>query len=50
VTFADFSELFLEDDDMLNLDVMPDTLHPNEQGYKLWAEAMLPYIRDLLGR
>ena len=50
VTLADFSDIFLMDDDMLNLDVMPDTLHPNEQGYKFWADAMLPYIRDLMSR
>jgi len=50
VIFADLSEIFLKDDDNLDLDVMPDVLHPNEQGYLLWAEAMLPYIRDLLGR
>jgi len=50
VTFADFSEYFLTDNDMLYLDAMPDTLHPNEYGYILWAEAMLPYIKELLNR
>lgn len=50
VTFADLSEIFLTDDGKLDLDLMPDTLHPNEQGYLLWAEAMLPYIRGLLDR
>ena len=28
---------------------MPDFLHPNEAGYRIWAEAMEPMIKKLLG-
>ena len=28
---------------------MPDALHPNEAGYKIWAAAMEPKIKQLLG-
>ena len=33
-------EAFLEDDGTLPRDVMPDFLHPNEKGYRLWAAVM----------
>lgn len=28
---------------------MPDALHPNEKGYRAWAEAMEATIREFLG-
>ena len=28
---------------------MPDFLHPNEKGYEIWAEAMEPTLKELLG-
>jgi beta-glucosidase len=30
-------------------DLMPDALHPNEEGYRVWGKAMEPAIRKLLG-
>jgi len=50
VTFADLNEIYLKDDGRLNLDLMPDGLHPNEQGYEVWASSMLPIIKELMGR
>ena len=32
----------------LNRDLMPDALHPNEAGYRAWARAMEPTLRQLL--
>jgi len=29
-------------------DLMPDFLHPNEAGYRVWAEAMALKIEELL--
>jgi len=28
---------------------MPDFLHPNEKGYRIWAETMEPVIAKLMG-
>jgi lysophospholipase L1-like esterase len=29
---------------------MPDLLHPNEEGYRRWAEALEPKLAELLGK
>ena len=49
VFYLDVGEAFLDDDGTLPEDIMPDFLHPNEKGYKIWAEAMEPSIAKLLG-
>lgn len=46
VHFININSVFLDDDGNLSEDIMPDLLHPNEEGYKLWAEAMLPAIKQ----
>jgi beta-glucosidase len=28
---------------------MPDFLHPSEKGYQVWAEAMEPTVKKLMG-
>jgi|AntRauTorcE11897_2_1112592.scaffolds.fasta_scaffold04102_2 beta-glucosidase len=48
VHFIDINSVFLDEDGSLPEGIMPDELHPNESGYKLWAEAMLPSIREIL--
>ena len=40
---------FLGADGTLPKDVMPDLLHPNEKGYKIWAEAIEPTVAKLMG-
>jgi len=27
---------------------MPDALHPNGDGYQIWADAMMPVVEELL--
>ena len=49
VTFLDIGEKFLDQDGNLPKDIMPDRLHPNVAGYKIWAEAMESAIKDLMG-
>lgn len=49
VHFLDVSEKFLAEDGMLPKEIMPDFLHPKEKGYRIWAEAMEPTIKELLG-
>lgn len=31
-------------------ELMPDALHPNEAGYRVWSRAMEPVIRKFLGK
>lgn len=48
VTFLDINDIFLDDEGRLPEEIMPDFLHPNEQGYELWAQKMKPVILDML--
>jgi beta-glucosidase len=49
VHFLTINDKFLDDDATLPTSIMPDLLHPNEDGYRIWAKAMEPMIRKLLG-
>jgi lysophospholipase L1-like esterase len=49
IFFEDYSGLFLKPDGMLKEDLMPDYLHPNAEGYRVWTEAMEPAISGLMG-
>jgi lysophospholipase L1-like esterase len=48
VFFANINQAFLQADGTLSKDIMPDLLHPNEQGYEIWAKAMAPELNKLL--
>lgn len=48
IHYLNINEKFLEDDGTLPKDIMPDLLHPNERGYKIWAEAIEPKIAELM--
>ena len=50
VTFLNISDDFLDDEGNLSEEIMPDLLHPNEKGYKVWAEVMKPVIKSQLNR
>lgn len=49
VTYLDIGPKFLTADGLITKDIMPDFLHPNEKGYRIWAEAMEPTLKKLLG-
>jgi len=49
VFYLDINHVFLDENGDLPEEIMPDMLHPNANGYKLWAEAMEPAISKLLG-
>lgn len=49
VWFLDISDKFLEEGGVLPKSIMPDLLHPNKKGYEIWAEAMEPMIKELMG-
>ena len=48
VIWCDFNEQFLNADGTLSREVMPDLLHPNALGYEIWANALLPVLKDAL--
>lgn len=49
VTYLDIASAFLDPDGTLPAAIMPDFLHPNAQGYAIWADAVEPTISRLLG-
>ena len=48
VYWLDIGHVFMDEQGQLNRDLMPDGLHPNLAGYRVWAEAMEPTIKKLL--
>ena len=48
ITYLDINKAFLDENGTLTRKTMPDLLHPNTNGYQLWAEAMNPTIQKLL--
>ncbi|MED5471200.1 MAG: sulfatase/phosphatase domain-containing protein [Verrucomicrobiota bacterium] len=49
IHYLDISTRLLDEKKNLPKSVMPDALHPNEQGYKIWAKAMEDKICELGG-
>jgi len=49
VTFLDIGPQFLTPEGLITKDIMPDYLHPNEKGYRIWAEAIEPTVKKLMG-
>jgi len=49
IFFLDLSPLFLDNQGRLAQHLMPDYLHPNEQGYQVWADGMEDMLSRLLG-
>jgi len=48
IFFLDFGSQLIENDGSISKTIMPDALHPNEAGYKIWANAMEPKLKELL--
>ncbi len=49
VHWLDIGHVFLDKEGNMNRALMPDGLHPNEEGYRVWGRAMEPTIRKFLG-
>jgi len=50
IFYLDINQAFLDENGVMSRDIMPDLLHPNETGYKIWAEAMEPMVKKLMGQ
>jgi len=48
VDFLDLGERFLAPGGGASPELMPDLLHPNEAGYRIWAVAIEPYVAAAL--
>ncbi len=49
IYYLDINQAFLDEKGVLPRDIMPDLLHPNEKGYKIWAEAIELEVAELMG-
>lgn len=47
VHYLDIGDVFLEEDQTISERIMPDFLHLSPEGYKRWAEAIEPKLREL---
>jgi lysophospholipase L1-like esterase len=50
VKYMDIGPKFLEADGSISTAVMADGLHPTARGYEIWAEAVMPTFRAMLGK
>ncbi len=48
IYYLNINKAFLDVDGNLSKEVMPDLLHPNAIGYQIWADSMLPTIKELM--
>jgi beta-glucosidase len=48
VFFLNMNKAFLAPDGTLSKDIMPDLLHPNAEGYKIWQREMQPTLDKLM--
>jgi lysophospholipase L1-like esterase len=49
IFYIDFGPQLIADDGSISASIMPDFLHPNEAGYRIWANATEPKLKELLG-
>ena len=49
IYYLDINQAFLTEDGVLPRGIMGDLLHPNTKGYRIWAEAIEPTVKKLMG-
>lgn len=49
IKYLDIGDKFLDANKDLPKDIMPDALHPNAKGYQIWADAILPIVKEMMG-
>ena len=50
VIWLDFTDKLVQQDGTISAELMPDFLHPKEAGYRIWADAALPYFKAACGK
>lgn len=50
VRYLDIGPKLANPDGSLSKEIMPDFLHLSEKGYQIWADAMAPLLKDLMGK
>ena len=48
VRFLDLGPKFLDGSGAIPMSIMPDQLHLSPAGYKIWAEAMMPLLQEMM--
>ena len=48
IFYMDLGPQFIGNDGSISKAIMPDYLHPNEAGYRIWANATEPKLKELL--
>jgi len=48
VKYLDIGAKFMNEDKSIGKEIMPDFLHLSEKGYQLWADAVLPTVKEML--
>jgi len=46
--FLDMGAKFVETDESISKEIMPDGLHPSAKGYQIWADTMQPLLEQML--
>jgi beta-glucosidase len=50
IFFLNINDGFLDKNRVLHKSIMPDPVHPSPEGYRIWAEAMEPTVKKLMGK
>lgn len=48
IIYLDINKAFLDDKGLLTTEIMPDLLHPNEKGYRIWGDSITPTLEKLM--
>lgn len=48
VRYLDIGAKFCDEHGKLRSDLLPDMLHPNNEGYRVWAEAIQPLLAEMM--
>ena len=49
MVFSSSRSKFLDDKGFPSKEMMPDTTHPSEKGHEIWAEAIVPTLKEMTG-
>ena len=49
VKYLDIGKKFLATDGSIPKEIMPDQLHLSPKGYRIWADAVAPTLKELMG-